>query len=88
MTGGRHDYAQLSTLLQQVKARFPDKRDVTLLLEPDIPYDIVVQTMDSVRMARVVQAGSLMTAELFPEISIGDAPQSQPVAMLGRELRR
>ena len=54
MTEGRHDYAQLSTLLQQVKARYPDKRDVTLLLEPAIPYDIVVQTMDSVRMARVV----------------------------------
>ena len=30
--------------------------------------------MDSVRVARVVQAGSVHLAELFPEIAIGDAP--------------
>ena len=65
---------QLSDLLQQVKARFPDKLDATLLLEADIPYDILVQVMDSVRAARVVQAGSVQLAELFPEIAIGDAP--------------
>lgn len=69
-----HDYAALSELLQQVKARFPDRLDATLLLEPDIPYDIIVQVMDNVRAAHVVQAGSLQTAELFPDISIGDAP--------------
>ena len=48
--------------------------DATLLLEPDIPYDTMVQVMDNLRAARVVQAGSLQTAELFPDISIGDAP--------------
>ena len=69
-----HDYAALSELLQQVKARFPDRLDATLLLEPDISYDIMVQVMDNMRAARVVQAGSLQTAELFPDISIGDAP--------------
>ncbi len=68
------DYKQLSQLLQQVKARFPDKLDATLLLEPDTDYETVVQVMDSVRTARVVQAGSVISAELFPEISIGDAP--------------
>jgi biopolymer transport protein ExbD len=69
-----HDYAALSELLQQVKARFPDRLDATLLLEPETPYDTMVQVMDNVRAARVVQAGSLQTAELFPDISIGDAP--------------
>ena len=69
-----HDYAALSELLQQIKARFPERQDATLLLEPDTPYDTMVQVMDSVRVARVVQAGSLQTAELFPDISIGDAP--------------
>lgn len=72
-----HDYEQLSQALQQIKARFPDKLDATLLLEPETPYDIVVQVMDNVRVARIVQSGSLQTAELFPEISIGDAPGSQ-----------
>ena len=71
-----HDFSQLSDLLQQVKARFPEKLDATLLLEADIPYDTLVQVMDSVRVARVVQAGSVLLAELFPEIAIGDAPAS------------
>ena len=57
-----------------MKARFPEKLDATLLLEADIPYDTMVQVMDSVRVARVVQAGSVQLVELFPEIAIGDAP--------------
>ncbi|HYQ72259.1 MAG TPA: biopolymer transporter ExbD [Gammaproteobacteria bacterium] len=69
-----HDYAALSELLQQLKTRFPDRLDATLLLEPDTPYDTMVQVMDNMRVARVMQAGSLQTAELFPDISIGDAP--------------
>ncbi len=69
-----HDYEQLSLLLQQIKARFPDKLDATLLLEADTPYDTLVQVMDRVRAAQVVVAGSVQSAELFPEISIGDAP--------------
>jgi hypothetical protein len=44
------------------------------LLEADIPYEKVVQAMDSIRVARVFQQGELQMAELFPEISIGDAP--------------
>jgi biopolymer transport protein ExbD len=71
-----HDIAQLSELLQQVKARFPEKIDATLLLEADTPYDTLVQVMDKVRAAPVVQAGSVLMAELFPEIAIGDAPAS------------
>ncbi|MBT8121491.1 MAG: biopolymer transporter ExbD [Gammaproteobacteria bacterium] len=73
---GEYDYEQLSLLLQQIKARFPEKLDATLLLESDTSYDTLVQVMDRVRVAQVVQAGSVQSAELFPEISIGDAPQT------------
>ena len=69
-----HNLHEISELLQQVKARFPEKTDATLLLEENTPYDTLVQIMDSVRVARVVQAGSVQLAELFPEIAIGDAP--------------
>ena len=71
-----HDLTRISELLQQVKARFPEKLDATLLLEENTPYDTLVQVMDSIRVARVVQAGSVQLAELFPEIAIGDAPAS------------
>jgi len=73
-----HDFEQISELLQQVKARFPEKLDATLLLEENTPYNTLVQIMDSVRVARIVQAGSVTLAELFPEIAIGDAP-ARPV---------
>ena len=69
-----YDLKSLSDYLKRVKARYPDKTDATLLLEPDIPYDVLVQVMDSVRLVEVVQATDVIKAELFPEISIGDAP--------------
>lgn len=69
-----YDYAQLSELLRQIKARYPEEQDVTLLLEADIAYDVLVQVMDAVRIADTVVAGSAVRVDLFPEISIGDAP--------------
>jgi biopolymer transport protein ExbD len=84
-TATGQDLAQLSELLQQIKARLPDKQDATLLLEPQIDYDTVVQVMDNVRVARVMQAGAVQTAELFPQIAIGDAPpNAMEVASNGR----
>jgi biopolymer transport protein ExbD len=65
--------AQLSELLKQIKARSPDTVNATVLLEPDIAYDALVQVMDTVRLFQVVEDGELVNAELFPEIAIGDA---------------
>ncbi len=72
-----YDYVQLAELLQSIKARYPEERDVTLLLEPEIEYDALVQIMDAVRIATTVVAGSAVKVELFPEISIGDAPPAR-----------
>ena len=65
---------QVSDMLQQIKARFPDKKDITLLLETDTSYDRLVEMMDTLRVARVERDGEAIMAELFPAISIGDAP--------------
>jgi len=67
---------ELSSFLEKVKLRFPDKSDATLLLEPDISYQTLVAVMDKVRVLERLEAGSsqVMSYELFPEISIGDAP--------------
>ena len=75
-TGDEYDFDQLSTYLAQVKQQFPAKTDATLLLEPNISYEIVVAVMDRVRETeRIVEGdGQLVRAKLFPEISIGDAP--------------
>ena len=65
---------QVSDMLQQIKARVPDKQDITLLLETDTSYERLVEMMDTLRVARVERDGEVVMAELFPAISIGDAP--------------
>ena len=70
-----YDYAGLSEYLKFVKSRYPEKTDATLLLESDIPYDALVQVMDAVRVFEARdELGRTVQAELFPDISIGDAP--------------
>ena len=76
-----YDYDGLTEYLKRVKAKFPDKTDATILLEKDTPYDILVQVMDRVRVLEVKQGPTTVQAELFPDISIGDAPaENAPVA--------
>jgi biopolymer transport protein ExbD len=72
--GPVHDVKALSELMVQIKARFPDKTDATLLAEIDTPYDTLVQVMDAMRESYTVQGPKTLRAELFPNISIGDAP--------------
>jgi biopolymer transport protein ExbD len=71
-----YDYDNLTEYLKRVKARFPDKTDASILLEPDTPYDTLVQVMDRVRVFEAGQGMSTVQAELFPDISIGDAPST------------
>jgi biopolymer transport protein ExbD len=74
-TAGGHDLDALKSYLRdEVKTRFPDASAVTILLEPDISYDTVVQVMDAVRVDTKQVDGRLVQEELFPDISIGDAP--------------
>lgn len=73
-TQAGYDYGALTDYLKRVKAKFPEKTDATILLEPDTPYDTLVQVMDRVRVFEASQGTNSVQAELFPDISIGDAP--------------
>jgi biopolymer transport protein ExbD len=70
----QYDFKALSDLLVKIKAKFPEKQNITILLEPEVPYDTLVQAMDTVRVVSVVEAASVVKKELFPLIAIGDAP--------------
>jgi biopolymer transport protein ExbD len=70
---GDYDLQGLSEYLQLVKSKYPQHRDATILLEPDIAYDTLVQVMDTVRVFQVPNSNWDM-AELFPNVSVGDAP--------------
>ncbi len=77
---GKYDFKKLSEYLVKIKKNYPDKTDATVLMEPDIEYDYLVKTMDAVRSIEVNQPGAtpgttdVVQAELFPDISIGQAP--------------
>ncbi len=69
-----YDYDALSSKLSDIKKRYPEKTDAAILLEADIHYDTLVQVMDRVRVAESVEDERVIRSDLFPEISIGDAP--------------
>lgn len=79
-----HDLKTLSLVLQQVKERFPDKTAATILPEPETPYETLVQVMDTVRVVERASAGAVQRYELFPDISIGDAPMRAAAGASGR----
>ena len=73
-----YDYEALSEKLTEIKESYPDKTDASILLEQDIEYDTLVQVMDRVRIAERVDEDeqSVKRFDLFPDISIGDAPMT------------
>jgi biopolymer transport protein ExbD len=72
-TANGYDLDALSTFMRQVKSQFPDMLDATILPTPTVSYDTLVQVMDTVRVYQL-PAPPYSKAELFPEISLGDAP--------------
>lgn len=76
--GELHNFAKLHDTLQELKKRATDMsqdvRDITLLCEDDTPYELLITTMDTVRLHEVYVNGKMIKRELFPEIGIGSAP--------------
>lgn len=73
---GHYDLKRLSGYLQKLKNRYGQKDDATVLIEPDIEYEDMIHIMDAVRGAEIKQPGEdeIKKIELFPAISIGEAP--------------
>ncbi len=71
---GGYDLAGLTQFLKLLKSRYPDKVEASILLEPQIAYDTLVQIMDRTRVVEVNAGLNTIQAELFPDVSIGDAP--------------
>jgi biopolymer transport protein ExbD len=72
---GRQDVVRLTEYLANVKGRFPDKQNATLLVDDDVDYDTIVQVMDAVRVQQSVEGAKVTRTSLFPQISLGDAPK-------------
>ena len=74
-----YDYDGLVAKLIELKRAAPDDKRIALLLDPGIPYEILVSLMDSVRETTATVAEP--AAELFPEVSVGVAPPAEAPAV-------
>ncbi|MDO6440620.1 MULTISPECIES: biopolymer transporter ExbD [unclassified Marinobacter] len=71
---GEYDFVALKDVMKEIKSRVPDKKDIIIMPSQETSYQALVSVMDTVRSYDAVVAGNLVEAELFPEISLGDAP--------------
>ena len=73
---GKFDLNRLSMVLQSMKKRLGrDRTDIVILSEPDIDYQVLVGVIDTAKSFPAVVAASVVTAVLFPDVSLGDAPE-------------
>jgi biopolymer transport protein ExbD len=69
------DLVTLNADMFVVKNKFPDVTAASILPEPNIPYDTVIHAMDAMRTGKSANGGTeVVDVDLFPAISIGDAP--------------
>jgi hypothetical protein len=73
IANGSYDLPGLAELLGQIKDREPAEDKITLLLDPGIKYDVLVQLMDTVRVQPASPGHP--QRDLFPNIGMGDAPK-------------
>lgn len=83
---GEYDLATLGEMVMTLKRDYPDSKSASVLLEPRIEYDHLIQVMDVVRSAPLPEGARTVPVRttdgeaanprvaLFTDISIGDAP--------------
>jgi len=67
----------LAILAGELKARYPRSLEATVLLEPQISYDVLVQVLDVLRVKLQRHGDAVEQAELFPLIALGPVPASE-----------
>lgn len=81
-----YDFGLLKDVMKELKSRVPDKKDVIIMPSSTTSYQTLVSVMDTVRSYEAVVAGDVVEAELFPQISLGDAPeQESAVSSAGKD---
>jgi len=71
-----YDLDTLSEFVLALKREHPNEDSASVLLEPEIEYDHLIQVMDVVRSTEQPAEGDEepVRVALFPDIAIGDAP--------------
>lgn len=82
---GAYDLDTLTAHVLAVKREHPTSEDASVLSEPKVPYDELVQVMDAIRSTEVPATDELVAGQgvtgtqsvkvaLFTSIALGDAP--------------
>ena len=72
-----YDFPSLSDHMVSLKRQYSHIETASVLLEPHIPYDYLIQVMDVVRSVAVPgteEGQQFARAALFTDVSIGEAP--------------
>ncbi len=79
------NWKAFTDVLIEIKSRFPREQGIALLLDKAVTYKTMIEVMDKVRSADVVRMAAVETVELFPNVSIGDAPEEAAPAGAAQE---
>ena len=84
--GGKYDLKALSEMALSLKRDHPDVVDASVLLEPQVAYDDLIQVMDAIRSAEGSAVGATTLANrqadgTHPEIAQPGDPRPERVAL-------
>jgi biopolymer transport protein ExbD len=82
---GAYDLKALTESVLEVKREHPTSEDASVLSEPKVPYDELIQAMDAIRSAELPAADPLVAGAALPGARTGApgvaAPQTVKVAL-------
>jgi biopolymer transport protein ExbD len=83
----QHDFKGLQNTLKLVKQtlldKAVDKKDIILMLPDSTDYQTIISLIDATRSYKEVLITSVVDAELFPQVSLAEAPASYELKSAG-----
>ena len=74
---GEYDLATLAQYMRSLKEDYSEVDAASVLVEPQVPYDYLIQVMDIVRSVDIpdeTAENGFVRLALFPAIAVGEAP--------------
>jgi biopolymer transport protein ExbD len=82
LPNGDYNLAALGDFLAKLKGKYPEHTSIIVLMAQDLSYETLVKVMDTARVYPADESGTAGLREMFPNISIGDAPNiGEPAAL-------
>jgi biopolymer transport protein ExbD len=73
LKGEEYDLDRLRQILLSLKQQYPRHEEIVLMIDDTIPYDTIVQAMDTCREEVSAEQGETKRRILFPNIALSEA---------------